>query len=166
MSGITMTISEQILLEKCREIELLCKELYDYFAGLYSDNEDAVRLWSKTASEEANHAAQFTMALRLINDLPCIILVDATRVESVILQFKGLIAKIKSAPPKLVDALGSSIKLEKYLAEFHLGCVAMFEDDSYRKMFNAMMSSDKEHVESLQAAYDKLTIAKDRTFTS
>lgn len=160
MSGVTMTISEQILLEKCREIELLCKELYDYFAELYADDEDAVRLWSKTAAEEENHAAQFTMALRLINDLPCIILVDAARVESVILQFKGMIAKVKSAPPKLVDALGSSIKLEKYLAEFHLGCVAMFENDSYRKMFNAMMLSDNKHVESLQAAYDKLTGAQ------
>ncbi|NTV48227.1 MAG: hypothetical protein HGB32_05645 [Geobacteraceae bacterium] len=160
-----MTISEQILLEKCREIELLCKELYDYFTELYSDDEDAVRLWSKTAAEEENHAAQFTMALRLINDLPCIILVDAARVESVILQFRGLIEKVKSAPPKFVDALGSSIKLEKYLAEFHLGCVAMFEDDSYRKMFNAMMSSDNEHVESLQAAYDKLMGAQDKSFT-
>jgi rubrerythrin len=156
MSGVTMTISEQILLEKCREIELLCKELYDYFAELYAENEDAVNLWSKTAAEEENHAAQFTMAIRLRNDLPCIIMVDAARVESVILQFRGLIAKVKSAPPKLVDALGSSIKLEKYLAEFHLGCVAMFEDDSYRKMFNAMMSCDNKHVETLQAAYDKL----------
>ena len=164
MSGVTMTISEQILLEKCREIELLCKELYDYFTELYSDNEEAVSLWSKTASEEENHAAQFTMALRLRNDLACNIQVDAARVESIILQFRGLIAKVKSAPPKLVDALGSSIKLEKYLAEFHLGCVVMFEDDSCRKMFNAMMSSDNEHVESLQAAYDKLVGAQDGTF--
>lgn len=165
MSGITMTISEQILLEKCREIELLCKELYDYFAHLYSDNEDAVTLWTKTAAEEANHAAQFTMALRLRKDMPCLIVVDATKVESIILQFRGLIAKVKTDPPKFVDALNSSIKLEKYLADLHLDCVAMFEDDSYRKMFNAMMSSDNQHIESLQAEYDKLTGAQEWTFT-
>jgi rubrerythrin len=165
MSGITMTITEQILLEKCREIELLCKELYDYFTNLYSDDVDAVILWSKTAAEEANHAAQFTMAIRLRKDIPCKIVVDAAKVDSVLLQFRSSIAKVKSAPPQLVDALKFSIKLEKHLAEFHLGCIAMFEDDSNRKMFDAMMSSDNNHIESLQAAYDKLTGAQDWTFT-
>jgi len=29
MPEIEMTVSEQILLEKCRETELLCKELYE-----------------------------------------------------------------------------------------------------------------------------------------
>ncbi len=165
MSGKTMTISEQILLEKCREVELLCNELYVYFAGLYSDNEDAVGLWTKTAAEEENHASQFTMAIRLINNMPCTILVDATRIESVILQFRNMLAKVKLAPPKLEDALHSSIKLEKHLAEFHVDCVAMFEDDSHRKMFNAMMSSDYEHIESLQAAYDRLTGAQEWSYT-
>jgi rubrerythrin len=157
MSGVTMTITEQILLEKCREIELLCKELYDYFTKLYSDNGEAVILWSKTAAEEANHAAQFTMAIRLKKDMPCMIVVDASKVDSVLLQFRSSIAKVKAAPPLLEDALKYSIKLEKYLAEFHLGCIAMFEDDSNRKMFTAMMSSDNKHIESLQAAYVELT---------
>jgi len=157
MSDKAMTLSEQILLEKCREIELLCKELYEYFALIYADNEDAVRLWRKTAMEEQNHADQFTLALKLRKDLPCTVLTDSARVESILSQLRIVIAKVKAEPPSLVDALNSAIKLEKHLSEFHIDCVARFENESYRKMFNAMMSSDNEHIESLQDQYNKLT---------
>lgn len=166
MPEMIMTISEQILLEKCRQIELLCKDLYDYFAELYSDDENAALLWSKTAKEEENHAAQFTMALKLKKGMPCMVVVEAARVESVISQFRTVIAKVKTSPPTLMDALLSSIKLEKYLSEFHVGCVVIFEDDSHRKLFNAMMASDNEHIASLQAAYDVLSGSQDWTFAS
>jgi rubrerythrin len=150
-----MTISEQRLLEKCREIELLCKELYEYFAELYAGNDDAVRLWKKTADEEHNHAEQFTMALRLCRGLPCLVTVDSKRVDSIISQLQTVIKKVKLTPPELQDAICSAISLEKHLTEFHLGCVAIFEDKSYNKLFSAMMASDDGHIASLQAAYDK-----------
>ncbi|MDD2580752.1 MAG: hypothetical protein PHR66_02035 [Desulfuromonadaceae bacterium] len=165
MLGNAMTVTEQVMLEKCREIELLCKELYDYFAELYSDNEDAVRLWRKTAMEEQNHADQFTLALKLRKDLPCTVLTNSTRIESVISQLRAVITKVKAVPPNLADALNASIKLEKHLAEFHIDSVARFENDSYRKMFNAMMSSDNEHIETLQQEHYKLTNAKDAAIT-
>ena len=165
MSDKAMTLSEQIMLEKCRDIELLCKELYDYFAELYSDNDNAVHIWRKTAMEEQNHADQFTLALKLRKDLPCTVLTDAAKIESILSSLRIVIAQVKAAPPVLVDALNSAIKLEKHLAEFHIDCVAKFEDESYRKMFNAMMSSDNEHIESLQAEYNKLTGAQSWTFT-
>jgi rubrerythrin len=160
-----MTISEQILLEKCREIELLCKKLYDYFAEIHTDNEDAARLWRKTAMEEQNHADQFTLALKLRKNLTCIVLVGSEKVEFVIHQLASVFAKVQATPPSFAEALKSSIRLEKYLAEFHLGCVTKFEDDSYRKMFNAMMLSDQGHISSLQAAYDCLTGVQDWAFT-
>ncbi|MDD2271603.1 MAG: rubrerythrin [Desulfuromonadaceae bacterium] len=165
MSDKAMTLSEQILLEKCRDIELLCKDLYSYFAELYSDNQGVAHIWRKTATEEQNHADQFSLALKLRKDLPCTVLTDAARVESILSSLRVVIAQVKAAPPTLVDALNSAIKLEKYLSEFHVDCVARFEDESYGKMFSAMMSSDCEHIESLQAEYDKLTGAQDWTFT-
>lgn len=63
MSKSGITFPEQKLLEKCWKIELLCKELYEYFAELYCDDMEAVQLWRKTAIEEQNHADQFTLAL-------------------------------------------------------------------------------------------------------
>ena len=166
MLEMTMTFTEQILLEKCREIELLCKDLYEYFAELYSGDESASYLWTKTAKEEENHAAQFTLALKLKRGMPCMVVVEAARVELVISQLRSVIAKVKVSPPSLVDALLSSIKLERNLSKFHLECVVMFEEVSHRKMFNAMMANDNEHIASLQAAYDLLAGSQDWTFTS
>lgn len=160
-----MTLSEQILLEKCREIELLCKELYDYFAEIYADNEDAVRLWRKTAIEEQNHADQFTLALKLRKGMSCIVVAESARVESIISQLRTVITRVKADPPKYLDALDSSIKLEKYLTEFHLSFVVMFEEESFKRMFTAMMESDQEHIASLQEAYDMQTGAQDWTFS-
>lgn len=154
------------MLEKCCEIELLCKELYDYFAELYADNEDAVHMWRKTASEEQNHADQFSLALKLKKGLACLVTVDLTRVEWILSQLRSVIEKVKINPPSFEDALNSAIKLENYLAEFHLGCIVVFEDNSYKAMFNAMMASDQEHIASLQAAYDKLRGIQDWTFTA
>lgn len=156
MPELIMGISEQILLEKCREVELLCKELYVYFAELYSDNGDAVRLWSKTVMEEQNHADQFTLALKIRKGLACSVTVNSVKLESILTQMRTALDRVKAAPPKLADALSTSIKLEKYLAEFHLGCVVEFEDRTYKRLFDAMMASDQEHIASMQAAYDNL----------
>lgn len=156
MSETTMSLNELLLLEKCRDIELLCKELYDYFAELYADDEIAASLWSKTAKEEANHAAQFTLMVRLRRDMPCAVLIDASKVESVLSGLKSVTSTFRSAPPKLVDALLAAIKIEKHLADLHIDCVVMFEDDSCRKLFSAMMANDKDHIASLQRAYDLL----------
>lgn len=156
MSETMMTMNELLLLEKCREIELLCKDLYDYLAELYADDEIAASLWSKTAKEEENHAAQFTLMVRLRRDMPCVVLIDSTKVESVLSGLKAVIARFRSAPPKLVEALQSAIKIERHLADLHIDCVVMFEDDSCRKLFSAMMANDKDHIASLQRAYDLL----------
>lgn len=155
MSEISISFSEQRLLEKCREIEFLCRDLYDYFAELYSGNDEAVRLWRKTAMEEQNHADQFTLALKLSKGLPCMITVDPVKIDSLVLQMQAIIEKVKNDPPTFKDALESAIRLEKYLADFHLVCVINFEDSSYKKLFQAMMDSDSTHIESLQNTLDK-----------
>ncbi len=68
----------------------------------------------------------------------------------------AVIDKVRFNPPAQQEALGHAIRLEKYLAEFHLGCVVTFRDKNCKNMFNAMMASDNEHIESLQSAYDRL----------
>ena len=161
MSDTTMTLTEQRLLEKCREIELLCKDLYLHFSKLYADDAEAACLWQKTADEEQNHAEQFTLAIKLRSGLSCQVTVDSNQVDSIISQMKAVIDKVRLNPPALQEALGHAIRLEKYLAEFHLGCVVTFRDKNCKNMFNAMMASDNEHIESLQSAYDRLAAVQD-----
>jgi len=152
----TLTLSDQELLLKCREIELLSKELYEYFAGLYAGNQEAVELWRKTADEEQTHAEQFTMALMMGDGISFQKNIDREQVESILSQLRTVTEKVRVDPPDLKDALLSCINLEKYLAEFHLVCVAMFDDKSCKSMFNGLMASDQGHIEALQAAYVRL----------
>ena len=112
--------------------------------------------------EEQNHADQFTLALKLNKGLACMVTVKPDTLELILTQIRAVLEKIKATPPTLLDALYSSIKMEKYLSDFHLGCVVEFEDSSYKKLFQAMMASDQEHIASLQAAYDKLKDTHDR----
>lgn len=165
MSKSGITFPEQKLLEKCWKIELLCKELYDYFAELYCDDMEAVQLWRKTAIEEQNHADQFTLALKLRNSLSCRVNLDPERVDTVISQMRIVLEKVRKSPPSLKDALLSSIKLEKSIDDLHLHCVVAFEDKNCKNMFKAMMASDQGHISSLQAAYDKLNGVQDWTYT-
>jgi len=155
-ADVRLTLSDEGLLLKCREIELLSKGLYEYFAELYAGNEEAVQLWRKTADEEQGHAEQFTMALMMREGISFKLTVDPEQVESILSQLRTVMEKVRVDPPDLKDALLSCINLEKYLAEFHLVCVAAFEDQGCKNMFNALMASDQGHIESLQAAYVKL----------
>lgn len=161
-----MTISEQILLEKCRKIEMYCAELYQYFTGLFSDNEQAAALFSKTALEEEGHAEQFTFALKLKKQLPCMVVADIKRVDSIVSQLQEVISRVKVSPPTLVSALTSSIKLEKHLYEFHVHMVVMFENQQNMKMFQAMMNHDQDHIGSLQAYLDFLNGDQEWTFSA
>ena len=163
MAYMPMNISDQAVLEKCRDLEFLCRDIYSYFADLYDGNDEAVRLWRKTSMEEQNHADQFTLALKLNKGLACMVTVKPDTLESIHTQMRAVLEKVKTTPPTLLDALYSSIKMEKYLSDFHLECVVEFEDSSYKKLFKAMMASDQEHIASLQAAYDKLKDTHDRT---
>ncbi|MEI6213473.1 MAG: hypothetical protein WCP10_05140 [Desulfuromonadales bacterium] len=160
MTVMQMSNREQTLLEKCREIEFLSRDLYTFFAEIYEDDFEASRLWRKTALEEQNHADQFSLALKMKKSLSCLVAVDERMLESVLSQLRSVIELVRDQPPTHLEALDLSIKLEKYLNEFHIHCVAAFEDESYKKMFQAMMSSDQEHIATLQRAFEELSGAE------
>lgn len=156
MTDSAMGHTTQLLLENCREIEFLCRDLYRYFARIFADNSEMATLWNKTADEEESHAQQFTLALRLAKNLACEVQTDPAKIESVHAQLQRYFDKVKTTPPVPVDALQDVIKIEHYLAEFHLDCVAKFDDQSFNGLFRSMMSSDNDHIASLQRAYYKL----------
>ncbi|MGC8927026.1 MAG: hypothetical protein ACP5QK_03800 [Myxococcota bacterium] len=63
----------------------------------------------------------------------------------------------KTMEYNLEEALKNSIQLEKDFAEYHSHKIIQFpEEKSPEQLFNAMMQADKEHIESLQRALEKL----------
>jgi rubrerythrin len=144
------------ILEKCREIELLSKKLYLFFADLYADDAVIKALWIKTADEEQHHADQFTLALKMKKSLSVTLHIDMQKAVFVVGELEKLIKRYEVNPPKLVDALSTAIKLENYLVDLHLVCVASFEDQSFKNMFSAMMAADQQHVARLEDALNSI----------
>jgi rubrerythrin len=152
-----ISLKDQTILEKCREIELLSRDLYTCFAKTYVDSDEAVRLWHKTAREEQNHADQFSLALKLRKGLQIRTGISQEKADDIIKKLQITINKVTQTPLPLIKALDFAVRLEHLLAELHLSCIAEFSDPSFQSLFNAMMSSDQEHIASLETLLTKIT---------
>ena len=56
------------LLAECRAVEAAMADLYELLGDMHRDDEPMARLWRKTAREERNHVAQFTLAIEALMD--------------------------------------------------------------------------------------------------
>jgi rubrerythrin len=157
----TIPMENLRILDICRDIELLNEQLYRYFAGLFSEEKEIAVLWKKTANEEANHAQQFELAIRLKNEMLESISIDAWTVTTAFKFVSTLLESAKSSPPSVADALQIAVKLEERLASLHLECIAGFSEEAHKMLFRAMMENDNRHRESLldaQKKYSKPTL--------
>ena len=146
------------ILETCIEIEQCNADLYRYFARIFADFPGMAKLWEKTAQEEDNHANQFILAIKLrklkvIDDVAS----DIINAGSFLTLVKSISEGVKIIKPGRIDALVTALDLEEKLAAFHANGVAHFVDESYKKLFTAMMKADRNHIVLLQKAYQKLT---------
>jgi rubrerythrin len=130
----------------------MAKIYFCYFEE-FKQYEQLAEIWRKTAQEEENHALQFRMALNVRTGLVESTPVDLFRVANVLNALKALLKRIRESPPTPLEALRSAINLERQLADFHLDCLASFKSDSHKKMFQAMMQADKDHLEVLEKEY-------------
>lgn len=142
------------ILEICREIEECIAELYHYYADIFSDTPDISKLWEKTAREEENHAHQFALAITLRRQgVVQAVNTDLYTAETILNKLKSIYTTVKQNRPTIADALRSAIKLEEKLAEYHMSSLAHFQDESYQKLFDAMMKNDQGHIVSLERAF-------------
>jgi rubrerythrin len=145
------------LLEICEQIETACAELYHYFSDLFKGEREEMRLWLKTAMEEENHARQFNLIAKLKRQK----IIDSIRIDPVdaeitLIYIQSLIDKTKKDPPTHKEALQLAISLENKIAAFHVENVIKFADASYETIFYAISQTDRNHLESLQEAFNRL----------
>lgn len=144
------------MLQICRDIELYCAKIYHLYAEGYAADHDLGNLWVKTAAEEENHARQFEMAKNLRRE-GIIVSMDLDKVQGiqVLNMVKSIHDQVIVRLPSPMDALRSSIRLEKKLSSFHLQGIAVFQDESIKKMFTAMMLADDQHLQRIEEMYQK-----------
>ena len=140
------------ILEKCRRLEEIAADLYHFLARAHTSDPQISALWEKTAREEENHASQFSMAIRMKKGLSVEIKAEKMKVEETLKMAESISAGMKKDPPRIRKALENAIMLEENLSEFHLANTMCFPDESNKKLFQAMMAADKDHVGSLKKA--------------
>ena len=151
-----IALSDVQVLEKCRRLEEIAADMYHFLARAHTSDPQISALWEKTAREEENHATQFAMAIRMKKGLSVEIKMEKMKVEETLKIAKSIVEGMKKDPPRIRKALEDVIMLEEIFSEFHLANTMCFPDESHKKLFQAMMSADKDHVGSFKKALTNL----------
>jgi rubrerythrin len=161
-SPVGMSVEVLKILEICRDIEVTCSELYHYFEEIFSNTPNISLLWRKTALEEENHANQFVLALKLRRQgVVQSVNLDVSTAEEILSRIKQMNGEVRVKKPSIADALLLAIELEEDLSEYHLSTIALFEEESHKKLFEAMMKNDHDHVADLKRAYEDHVAGRD-----
>ena len=148
-------IAAEHLLGCCYRVETAMAAFYWFLAELHKGTPEITALWRKTAGEEENHARQFEFALKFPN-LIADLVVKAEDVDRLLAEVLGLGAAVRATKPLAVDALRKCIDLEQRLADYHMNSIGIIHDSQMQKVFEAMMAADREHVQTLVEALDRL----------
>lgn len=148
------------VLYACRSIELAMCGLYEALAEIHAREAKIVRLWRKTAREEANHAAQFSFLLEAIPDAVQATAVDLRALESLRQAVENTIEEFRLRLPTVREALVTAIDFEEAMDRIHAHHALTFVDLRCRRMFEAMMAADSGHVLRLRATLHKLGVTK------
>lgn len=127
-------------------------DLYDLLAKIYAGVPQMAKLWSKTANEERNHAAQFTLALDIGSGAIKAVRVDISIIERALHAVHLLREECFARPPTVEQALQAAIAFEEALVSLHADKIPIFAEESHKKLFAAMMAADREDLGRLRRA--------------
>ncbi len=149
------------ILEVCRDIRLMCAELYHFYADLFVDDRAALLFWKRIAMGEENHAKEFSLIAKLrrqniIQSFGS----DSIDAEIALVYLRSVIDKTRQNPPSIAEALSTSIRLEEKLSRFHLQNIVKFADPSFRRQFTKVIQAEQERIASFRKAYEQLVVPK------
>lgn len=153
--GVTQEVVR--VLVACRAIELATAGLYTELAALHAQNPTIARLWKKTAREEMNHAAQFTLLFEVMASEVLAACVDVSTLDRLRRAIENAIEECALSPPTIREALVAAIDFEEWMNRFHADTVLLFKEPQGKRLFQAMMAADSGHVGELRAALVRLT---------
>jgi rubrerythrin len=143
------------VLTACRDMEASMAELYETLAKVHTDVPYMAKVWNKTANEERNHAAQFTLALDIGSDAVESVRVDLSVIERTQRAVELLRKECVTHPPTVEQALRATIAFEEALINLHADKIPIFAQDAHKKLFSAMLGADREHVNRLRRTLEQ-----------
>lgn len=147
--AIGLIIDQKNVLDVCARIEDTAAQACHALAKAHRNIPRLAALWVKTAYEEENHARQFRMNPRTLDEMIDEVRIDADRARHALEDVEILAGLAASEPPGPVAALRMAISAEEQFADFHMITAAAFKNEAYKRLFRAMMDADRGHVEEL-----------------
>lgn len=143
------------MLSTCRTIELAMGGLYEVLAEIHQRDPSMARLWHKTAREEANHAAQFSLLLDGMSEAVSSTEIDFATLDNLRRAIENTVEEYRLHPPSVREALVAAIDFEEAMDRIHAHQAVNFLDPRCKRMFSAMMAADSGHVIRLRLALHK-----------
>ncbi len=130
--------------------------LYEELAILHARDAMVAHLWRKTAREEMNHAAQFSLLIDTMSDTVSASLADAVTLDRVRRAVENTVEEYRLHPPSVREALVAAIDFEESMNALHADQILVFTHPQCKQLLAAMMASDRGHVSSLRAALSRM----------
>jgi rubrerythrin len=144
------------VLAACGAIERAMAGLYDTLAEVHAHEPAIARLWRKTAREEDNHAAQFSLLLDGMREAVLTAALDARALDQLRQAVENTVEEFRLRAPSVREALVAAIDFEETMDRLHAHQSLTFVDQRCRRMFEAMMAADRGHVARLRLALRRL----------
>ena len=129
---------------------------YEELAALHEHDPGVARLWKKTAWEELNHAAQFSLLIETMSATISATLADPAILDRVRRALENTVEEYRLHPPAVRDALVAAIDHEESMNALHADQILVFANPQSKRMLTAMMAADRGHVAALRAALSRL----------
>jgi len=130
--------------------------LYEELAALHEHNTAVARLWKKTAREELNHAAQFSLLIETMSDTISATLADPAILDRVRQAIENTVEEYRLHPPSVRESLVAAIDFEESMRVLHADQILVFANPQCKALLAAMMAADRGHVAALRAALSEL----------
>ena len=130
--------------------------LYEELAALHEHDPAVTHLWKKTAWEELNHAAQFSLLIETMSDTISAALADPAVLDRVRRAIENTVEEYHLRPPAVRDALVAAIDHEESMSALHADQILVFTNPQVKALLAAMMAADRGHVAALRAALSGL----------
>ena len=139
-------------LRLCAEIEKTVEKVYQLFAEKTDADPELKELWSTLANDEQDHTRQLELAERISagETFPGQ-QIAIERVQDLLAEVRAVLASAQEAMPEPLEALKTSILLEKRFMDIHVTNAVYFPNESLRNTFAALGRSDEAHFNSIKA---------------
>jgi len=143
-------------LDACAEIEKCAALMYNHFSRQEKPGSSRQNMWMKLAAEERQHVNQVEYLRKVARRLKLgKHRVDCERILGLARKAEHCLSKVFTMPYDPQVAFTLSVSLESWFFDLHEEQTRKFCKDRLSFLFNALATSDLQHIKTIQAIYNE-----------